>query len=262
MIFNFTLRPLKDVEPWGPDRSLSWFGLTDGWYWLAVGDSTLFQYTEAILNVLSQPTNGPFSRYADYQVARLWENFRDLLPAALEPIPADVLTYSPFVEKVWDYASSDDSPDILDPFHDLVEAGTNWWSMRELSRGHLVASPFIRFWRVADAINIGWDNRECLVDGVPVWTAAGGVVEFPFENFLLEVKSFRDRLQTSMRERIDEIQNAGGLTDIKIDIDRLVAEQEERFPISDLRLERPMVTDWDAVRNAIKELRPILPHIE
>jgi hypothetical protein len=52
------------------------------------------------------------------------------------------------------------------------------------------------------------------------------------------------------------------MTGIRIDVDRLIAEQRERFPIPDLRLERPMVTDWNAVRDALKEIRRIVPHIE
>ena len=65
-----------------------------------------------------------------------------------------------------------------------------------------------------------------------------------------------------MQERVNEIQNANGLMGIQIDIDRLVAEQDERFPIPDLRLERPMVTDWNTVRDALKDIRRILPDIE
>ena len=194
MIFNFALRPLKEVIPWGPNRRLHWFGLTDGWYWLQVGDAILFEYTQAILNVWSLPISEPFSRYADYQVARLWEDLRDLLPAALEAIPADILEQSPFVEKVWDYIERGEGPDIFDPFYDVVETATNWWGMRGLSRGHLVASPHIEIWRVADVMHVGWNNRQCLVDGVQVWTATSGVVEFPFESFLVETKSFRDRV--------------------------------------------------------------------
>jgi hypothetical protein len=262
MIFNFAPRPLMDVKPWGTDRRLHWFGLTDGWYWIQVGDALLYQYTDAMVEHWSLSRSGRYSSYADYQIARLFEDLWDILPWSLETIPADILTQNSFVEYVWDYASRDASPDIADPFHDLVEAGTKWWSMRELSRGHLIASPFIRLWRVADVVKIGWDNQRCLVDGEQVWTAMSGVFECSLEKFIAEVKSFRDRLQISMQQRIDEIQIAGGMTGIRIDIDRLVSEQQERFPIPDLRLDSPMVTDWNAVRAALKELHRILPHIE
>jgi hypothetical protein len=60
---SFELRPLEDVQPWGTPESgfhLSWFGLTDGWYDVVVGERRLF----------SAPDGDP--RGVDYQVARLW----------------------------------------------------------------------------------------------------------------------------------------------------------------------------------------------
>jgi hypothetical protein len=42
--FRFELRPLDEVEPWGDDPpSLSWFGLTDGWYWIEAGGHELLR---------------------------------------------------------------------------------------------------------------------------------------------------------------------------------------------------------------------------
>lgn len=48
MLFDFTLVPLDEIEPWGKPGQLSlhWFGLTDGYYWMDVGSSTLFEYSE------------------------------------------------------------------------------------------------------------------------------------------------------------------------------------------------------------------------
>ena len=40
--FRFRLKPVEDIAPWGgsaPDERpyFSWFGLTDGWFWIEVG---------------------------------------------------------------------------------------------------------------------------------------------------------------------------------------------------------------------------------
>jgi hypothetical protein len=45
MLFNFQLHPLEDTAPWGHegDYHLGWFGLTDSFYWLNVGEQELFR---------------------------------------------------------------------------------------------------------------------------------------------------------------------------------------------------------------------------
>ncbi|GIE36737.1 hypothetical protein Ait01nite_097820 [Actinoplanes italicus] len=40
------MRPLDDAESWdGDPPSLSWFGLTDGWYWIEAGGHELLRRT-------------------------------------------------------------------------------------------------------------------------------------------------------------------------------------------------------------------------
>jgi hypothetical protein len=76
-LFAFELRDIAEIEPWGePDElSLSWFGLTRGWYWMNVGEDRLFVATR---RRGSRPE-------VEYPVARLWEDVIGVLPAALEP---------------------------------------------------------------------------------------------------------------------------------------------------------------------------------
>jgi len=47
-LFNFDLTKLEEITPWGtpPDEYLSWFGLTDGVYYLDVNGRQLFRYSE------------------------------------------------------------------------------------------------------------------------------------------------------------------------------------------------------------------------
>ena len=59
MLIDFTLLPLAMVQPWGrPDNlSLHWFGLTDGQYWIEVGENKLFerQYLDGELELEFNP---------------------------------------------------------------------------------------------------------------------------------------------------------------------------------------------------------------
>jgi hypothetical protein len=58
----FELRPLSDVQPWGDAESglsLHWFGLTDGWYDVAIDEHRLY-------------SGRGETRGIDYQVVRLW----------------------------------------------------------------------------------------------------------------------------------------------------------------------------------------------
>ncbi|WP_123601984.1 DUF5984 family protein [Micromonospora sp. Llam0] len=44
--FQFQLRPLDQVHPWGRDKqTLHWFGLTEGWYWLDLNGHQLLRYS-------------------------------------------------------------------------------------------------------------------------------------------------------------------------------------------------------------------------
>ncbi|MBQ0896075.1 hypothetical protein KBX37_23770 [Micromonospora sp. U56] len=85
--FQFELRPLDDVPPWGGDRrTLHWFGLTSGWYWIEADGHQLLRYGEQAVRRwnLSRP-------YPDYYVARFWEDLLVLHWAVAQPMPADVV---------------------------------------------------------------------------------------------------------------------------------------------------------------------------
>lgn len=81
--FRFELRPLAEVAPWGGDQpSLSWYSLTDGRYWIELGDVELLRYV---------PEEGEVRPYVDYYVVRLWEDLLQLFPAAIEDVPMDLV---------------------------------------------------------------------------------------------------------------------------------------------------------------------------
>lgn len=93
--FRFELRPLAQAHPWGGDRrTLHWFGLTDGWYWIELNGHELLRYSDQTVRRW-QADGYQDVPYVDYYVVRLWEDLLELLPAVLEPVPADLV---PFIE--------------------------------------------------------------------------------------------------------------------------------------------------------------------
>ena len=97
MLINFTLLPISDVQPWGraDAPTLHWFGLTDGEYWIEVGDEKLFQYSE------SARAAGA-GQYCEYQVVRLYEDLIDMLPHILESVPGSLTPYVAGDTAGWD----------------------------------------------------------------------------------------------------------------------------------------------------------------
>jgi len=83
--FRFILRPVKDVAPWGDERLvLHWFALTEGWYWIEVGDHELLRYSERTLRRWAdeEGDGGVSIPYVDYYAARLWKTFSRWFPCS------------------------------------------------------------------------------------------------------------------------------------------------------------------------------------
>ncbi|HEY9907288.1 MAG TPA: DUF5984 family protein [Thermosynechococcaceae cyanobacterium] len=90
MLFDFHLRPLEEVMPWGkpPNSYLSWFVLTDGFYRLQVGSEFLFNYSDDFAERWAAQSVSVHTRsFVDYYVVRLWEDLLEILPDVLEPLP-------------------------------------------------------------------------------------------------------------------------------------------------------------------------------
>jgi hypothetical protein len=209
-LFEFKLKDLQDVQPWGeePDLYLHWFGLTDGIYFINAGNDQLFRTSELILRHWSKQycsidLNQPF---VDYQVVRLYEDLLEILPDILNPVPAAVnaLVETLSAQKRWrsglDRYFDADENDVLD---DLYIQATEWWSFRKLSTLHLTQGPDIWFWRVNDTVRIRWDNELKNIDGIQPWAAINGQYDITLTAFMQEVDSFHGRLMNEMSRRID-----------------------------------------------------------
>ena len=271
MLFNFELMPIDGIEPWiDPSlenaKHLSWFGLTDGTYWLDVGDAKLFHYTPATLNhwAIVYPEGG-VGEHVGYQVVRLWEDVLSMLHTVLESVPEDLArhvhsggvwatraTWNHWRDKVYAWAEEKD-----DDAWDLFMLASVWWAERSLDSGHLRASPGLWFWREADTVFVRWDNRGILLDGLPVWSAEAGEISMTADAFLEEVRSFDERLISAMAERVDAARN-WLRPEIRLDWDSLNAEHQQRATaFRDVLTHPPLSafpTNWDAVRAAFAEL--------
>jgi hypothetical protein len=250
-LFDFKLRALDDIVPWGKPGalSLSWFSLTDGSFWLNVGDEQLFVGADA----------GEGSRFVDYQVVRLWEDVLDILPAVLEPVPESMAAllepsngWLAWCRRASDWGAESDDLELLDQ-------AISWELARRLDSAYLAAGPNIWLCRVGERIRILWDNRNRIERGLPIWATSSGRVELTVDDFLASVRDFNDRLMHAMGERVQVIQAGWSRHDVKIDLEMLAHEQRDRSTWLDNAIMKRAAarppTDWDAVSGALRRVQ-------
>uniref|UniRef100_B8HYN2 Uncharacterized protein n=1 Tax=Cyanothece sp. (strain PCC 7425 / ATCC 29141) TaxID=395961 RepID=B8HYN2_CYAP4 len=261
MLFDFYLRPLEEIQPWGnPDQlNLHWFGLTDGCYRLQVGTECLLNYSDAFIDdrkkQFPDAYGGP---YTDYYVVRLWEDLLNILPNILEPLPAELARiFAPdltawfnwFDAAVnWDEHQSapEEPPEEQDPFELLV----GWQQARQLNTAYLKHHPRIWFWSSGDNVTISWDS-QILCAGLPVWSATWGHYSISRNQFLTEVHAFNDRLMTEMSARVNFVCERWNRPKIYVDTQQLSKEQNDRSTWLQDALQQPASTSWDKVLAAI-----------
>jgi len=255
MLINFTLVPLEEIQPWGPDEdpSLSWFGLTDGFYWIEAGESTLFEYS-------ARAQAADASRYCNYQVVRLYEDLMEMLPHVLEPVPHRIAScLSADEASAWRVAFNRwcaRNEDILDrdTFWDIFDAVATWSGKRYLDSGYLSPSTNIVIWSDAEDVFFDWDNRANLFEGQPAWTALQGRYQLPRNAFVAEIQSFHARLMAQMEKRVEKVLSGALSPRIRIDMPGLAREHAERCLTLEKALARPQQTDWQTTEKYINEI--------
>ncbi|WP_439658326.1 DUF5984 family protein [Lentzea sp. HUAS TT2] len=227
--FRFRLRPLADVEPWG-DRILHWFALTDGWYWIEADGHRLFHHPANADREQPSPV--------EYYVVRLWEDIQEVLPALLEPVPADLVHLMTSDQDAWYGAHADDAETALD-----------WYSSHFMNTSYLVASPYILWWRsVTDRDTITVDWRHHAENGLDCTVPRRGRTTVDTETFLRAVEEFDRELIAAMDQRIAEIEAGGLAADIRVDLEQLRHEHRHRSGSLAAAMRRVPDTDWPAVR--------------
>ena len=258
MLFNFALRPLEEVQPWGGDNpSLHWFGLTDGWCWWDTGSEQLFRSSQVQIDrwAAEHPNLTAEPPYVDYPVVRPWEDLLDCVRDVLDPVPEDLIARTYDAEK-WQrfqdaaFAWADESND--ESAWDSYTEAFHWWSNRSWDAGYLRCPPNIKLWAQDDRFHIRWDNRAVLDDGLPVWEATVGGVVLPVAEFVAECRSFNDRLMAAMAERVEAVASGALRPDIEIDLAHLAHEQSDRATWMENALTLGQwKEDWEQVRKAL-----------
>lgn len=261
MLFNFTLDPLENIQPWGEPGNLKlhWFGLTYGQYWIEAGEVSLLEHSKQVREKLGDP------RYCDYQVVRLYGDVLDLASYVLQPVAASLVPYISGVSgQAWQatYSSWFDSwyenrGNRLDRerLWEIADAANQWTQVRNLNTGYLTPSARIVLWSNESMVHIEWDNRDKLFEGVQAWSAVQGAFALPREQFVSEIQSFHSRLMEQMTVRVDQVL-AGALSpEIQIDLVGLQREHAFRSLPIDRTITRSMLpTDWRRVHEAIQEV--------
>jgi hypothetical protein len=257
-LFQFELRPLAEVQPWGTpkDPSLSWFALSDGIWWINAGNHRLFEYSLHAVRELGA------SRYCDYQVVRLHDDLINLVPYALEDVPMQLV---PCVELGsrerwsarwgrWMAALPDEG--LSDADYSLIDSAGSWMGRRTLDSSYLSPSFDLRIWSSQGLVHLEWDNRTKLVDDGYAWTAVLGSYELPSARFLTEMQDFDERFMGAMAERVEQV-CSGALEGRGIRVDRKALKREhvERSSWLQERLgDGPSQTNWESVVGAISAL--------
>ena len=245
--FRFELRPVADITPWGEpdDRSLSWFGLTDGWQCLETAAGRLLEYARS-----EKPGE---SRWVEYQVVRLFEDLLEIWPWVSDPVPEDIVSRFLGCQSE---AEASRSASITDPTtQELWWDACSWWYNRQLQFGHLTLPPDVHFWRTGSKINLLWNATGTDAAG-PRWAVQHARVTAPFKEAQRAVEDFCQTLLSTMAERVATIERDGWeSSDCSLNVAGLVAEQHERETWPSANLPRTFETDWNAVRRIQDKLR-------
>lgn len=211
---------MAEVAPWGRDRAnLHWFGLTEGWYWIELGDVCLLRFA-ADYEI----------PYVDYFVVRLWEDLLQLLPAALEEVPADLVGFLESDDREWGEVESE-----------AADAAMDWWSAREVYFGYLREPPSLRCWRIGDEIAVSWNAPANFAEPRVLRTT----IAVP--DFVAAIEEFDRALLSAMADRIAEVE-AVPPVGVELDLDRLRQEHGDRSAWLERARGRQRSTDWPAVR--------------
>src|SRR3954452_12950922 len=170
-MFCFDLRPVNEIEPWtGADGlCLSWFGLSDGWYFIDAAGHHLLEYAAG-------------TECVSYQVARLHEDVVEMLPDVLDAIPEPLVarfTNGSLLAAYDALFAIANERSLDDPLCEALEG----FRVRCLDSLYLKPRANIAFWRRDNDVVIEWDNRSSFIAGEPAWSATQGRVSLCVEDF-------------------------------------------------------------------------------
>jgi hypothetical protein len=240
---HFELRELSYVAAWTDQAGglhLHWFGLTDGWYDVQVGDDHLFRPAKS-----DEPG-------VDYHVVRIWEDLIEVAPSALEPVPEALAvrlatgdTWAEWTTRAFELEDADD----------LCETALSWWWARHMYTGHLRAAPYMEFWRSGEGLRVRWRSHPGEPNDV-VWSSPAGDAVISADSFRNELVRFDRALIEAMRLRIDQVAERWSRPEVHIDLDQLRHEHADRSMWLERAMSAPVARKhtWETVLAAIANL--------
>lgn len=257
--FNFQLRKLDRITPFAQEvyRSLHWFGLTDGLFWIRVGDQTIYEYSAAANDFF-----GSCDKYNEYNIARFMEDFFHTFRYVGESIPEELYSeIDSFAGKVeqWRKRYDMQEDDIFELFfEEEYSALSKWWYDRGFDSEYLIGGPAINCFRCGDKLKILWESTFLTGSGESIWTAPKGSLEMPYEEFILSVTEFFESFFEAMENQIDyAVKKEWG--SIEIDKRRLMEENEKRksdfLKKIDLLKNNDEYTNWDKVLTVYEKMK-------
>jgi hypothetical protein len=227
--FRFELTPLEDVTGWGESRDkIHWFGLTDGRYWVEVGEGVRLPAPEV-----------------DYYVARLWEDVLQLTASVLEPTPPDLVALLASDPSTW-----------TDPYEDWTQAAVAWHGDHLLDFGYVTQAPRVMAWRLvspdADEVTVLWAERK--ISAEVAVEVQRSTVTIPTSMFCSAVDDFDTELIQAMAGRVRDVLDGRLPPRLSVHHEGLGSEHQHRAESRSLLLSRSRATDWDAVRAGAQHL--------
>ncbi|WP_395144711.1 DUF5984 family protein [Armatimonas sp.] len=253
--FCFQLRPPEELT----EKALEyWYFLTDGWYWIEAGEQELFRWTDTTLAAWQTEAEGeicesappPARPYADYYVARFWQDLLQCVRQALLPVPDDIAAL------LWDRGSwemflqrsaawAEEPEDDLSRWERRNEA-LQWWWWRQLDSGHFTAAPKITLWRQGEQVILDWHHSH----NPEFFTASpSGRVVADVSSFRQALLAFDEAFLTQMAVRI---------------VGRSALEKSHAAEAGLLMnaLTHPWEEDWAAIRLALEDVRNALGAVQ
>jgi hypothetical protein len=273
MFFHFHLTPIEEIKPWGTkdEPVLHWFGLSDGQYWIHIGETELFRYSQPFLAAyLPQDpalATHPSQLYVDYFVVRLWEDILEIVPDILDPLPTPLLQRMEPIDQWLQWCQKAQSwqedpqetcdEQILDTRRDLYNKALLWWWHRKLYTGPIRFYPGIFFWCDGQFIRCLWDSRRSHdEDGLPIWEAVYGSAVISVTTFKEAVASFNTRFIAAMAERVQQVLTNWSRPEIALDLAQLAHEQEQRAEhfvrrMTEITAQAKTAIEWESILDAI-----------
>ena len=252
---NYELKKPRDIIPWGEEnKSLTWFGLTDGLLWINAGDSVIYEYADEAMEQF-----GFNIKYNDYQISRFLEDFSDTFRFIAEPVPKylydSVDTFLPQID-AWRSSFNHDAGEYYDEFYEKkYEPLTQWFYSRVLTSDHLIGGPVIGAFRYGDNVKLYWNSDYVTEDGKSLWTSPKGVYEMKYSEFIAEVTRFFKAFHADKDVQVADVVDMG-IYDVFVDVHQLYVENKFRKQMFAQKLRHldHRFTDWDKIKELYDDM--------